>query len=127
MQFSQITLTTTADGKENTVTHRGKMSLTDSPIRLTYTEEGASVGMEIDNDCVRLIRKGDYELELRLEKGKKSTGKIGFGGSFGDISTFTHSLALSQKEDAILLTLRYDLLISGEIQQVKLRLYAKYI
>lgn len=125
MQTCQITLTTTADGRENTVTQKGKMRLTPTPIHLSYVENGASVCMEIEQSTVRVVRKGDYDLDLLLLDGKKGEGSIGLGGSNGGIETFTHKLSLSVKENAFLLTLRYDLLIGKEVQHVKLRILAK--
>ncbi|MBQ5777488.1 MAG: 30S ribosomal protein S12 methylthiotransferase RimO, partial [Oscillospiraceae bacterium] len=47
------------------------------PIRLSYVENGASVCMEIEQSAVRVVRKGDYDLDLLLLDGKKGEGSIG--------------------------------------------------
>ena len=54
-------------------------------------------------------------------------GEIGIGGAGGEIHTFAHRVAYSVSKDSLLLSLKYDLLISGEKQEMKLRLLARLV
>ena len=125
MKDCTLTITTTADGRENTVTYQGKMKLESSYADLRYVEEQSQVHIEIEGETVRIMRRGDYTLRLTLEKGKRHAGAIGIGGAEGEVFTKTDELTYSMKNNSLLLFLRYDLIVGGETQTMKLRLLAK--
>ena len=64
--------------------------------------------------------------ELHLKSGELTVGKIGIGGSCGEIETFAHHIHYSVSKDSLLLSLHYDSIISGEKQEMKLRLISRF-
>jgi len=127
MRSCWISITTVADGRETKFSTEGKMEITPLGARLTYAEENAQIGLELLENEAKIVRMGDYTLSLALKQGEQASGSIGIAGSSGDISTYTHKLAYSAQENSLLISLRYDLTISGEKQEMRLRIYAKGI
>ena len=127
MQACKLTITTTADGVENSITREGEMELSLSKTLLRYCEENAFVVIILEGDTAKIEREGDYSLRLSLKEGETLTGEIGIGGAGGEIQTFAHRVAYSVSKDSLLLSLKYDLLISGEKQEMKLRLLARLV
>ena len=127
MRNCQISITTVVDGNETQFSTKGKMESLPLGARLTYTEENAIVGLEINGNEAKIVRTGDYTLSITLKQGKNANGSIGIGGSSGELSTYTHKLAYSAQENSLLLSLVYDLTIGGEKQEMRLRIYAKAI
>ena len=126
MKACKLTITTTADGVENSVTREGEMELSLTGVQLRYREENAFVVMILKGESAEIQREGDYSLRLFLKRGEVSQGTIGIGGSNGEIQTFTHRVSYSVSKDSLLLSLYYDLLISGEKQEMKLRLLSRF-
>ena len=126
MQACKLSITTTADGVENSITREGEMELSLSQVSLRYREENALVCIRLQGESAEIERQGDYTLALCLIRGERSTGKIGLGGSCGEIETCAHKVSYSISKDSLLLSLHYDLLISGEKQEMKLRLIARF-
>ncbi len=129
MQDCRITIATSVDGaQESTVSHFGKLHFNkDDSCLLQYNETQAKVSMEIEENLVKIDRIGDYELHLQLKKGAICSGLIGIGGSNGEVQTRTKLLEYKESENGVLLLLKYDLLVGGEEQKMKLRLHAKII
>ena len=126
MKACKLTITTTADGVENSVTREGEMELLLTGVQLRYREENAFVVMILKGESAEIQREGDYSLRLFLKRGEVSQGTIGIGGSNGEIQMFTHRVSYSVSKDSLLLSLHYDLLISGEKQEMKLRLLSRF-
>ncbi len=126
MKTCRLTITTIADGEENSIVREGKMCLALSEAELFYREEGALVSVKLHDSMAEIIREGDYTLRLFLEEGKQTRGAIGIGGAEGEIQTFARRIAYSVSKDSLLLSLHYDLMISGETQEMKLRLLSRF-
>ncbi len=127
MKPCRLTITTTADGVENTIVRDGEMEIFFGGALLCYREENALVSMKIQGKTAEVLRQGDYSLHLHLKEGAKTEGSIGIGGSDGGIKTVAHKIHYSVSKDSFLLSLRYDLLVSGEKQEMKLRLLSRSI
>lgn len=126
MKACMFTVTTIADGQKSSIIREGEMETLADRATLFYSEENAKVQIILTGKNATIERIGDYSLSLRLSCGEFSTGEIGVGGSSGKIETFAHKIKYSYKDGALLLTMQYDLIISGEIQKMNLRLLAKY-
>ncbi len=125
MQACKMTITTSADGVENTITREGEMELSAYGAILRYREENAFVWMKLQGESAEIERQGDYSLRLKLKRGEICEGEIGIGGSGGAIETYARKVNYSVSKDSILLSLHYDLIISGERQEMKLRLISR--
>ena len=101
------------------------MELSLGKVVLRYREENAWVLLTIENGQAIIDRQGDYTLYLVLKEGESTKGLLGIGGNQGELETITHKVAYSLRKDSLLLSLQYDLHISGEIQKMKLRLLAR--
>ena len=106
MQKCVVNITTTADGAENTIIREGKISLSESLVKLTYREENALICMELKENTARMERSGDYSLKLFLENDR---------------------ILYSVTEDSLHAVLHYDLLIAGQRQKMRLNLRAKFV
>ena len=125
MDACVLTITTTTDGQESTVSYDGELKLFVDGADIRYQDGQSTVIMEIRRAGVSVLRQGDYTLKLRLEEGKRKVGAIGIGGSEGEVFTQTEKLAYSVSERSLLLKAEYALLIGGERQEMKLRIHAK--
>ncbi len=110
---------------ENSIVREGEMKISFTDVELRYREENAFVYMKLQGDCAEIERQGDYSLRLHLKQDEETKGSIGIGGTDGEIGTFAHRVAYSVSKDSVLLSLHYDLLISGDVQTMKLRLLAR--
>ena len=127
MKKCRVTITTAVDGQEYTTTREGEMELSVSVATLIYREENAATRIRLENEKAEIERIGDYTMRLNLIRGETTEGEIGFGGSSGVIQSFTHRIQYSVTEKSLLLSLRYDLMISGEVQKMQIRLMARYL
>ena len=126
MKKCKLTITTTADGQESSILREGEMEITLTSVTLRYREENAYVFIVLQGERVEIERQGDYSLRLHLKRGELTDGSLGIGGTDGTIQTFTHKVAYSTSKDSLLLSLQYDLIISGETQAMKLRLLGRF-
>lgn len=126
MKLCRFSITTTADGQENSFVKDGEMQLSTEEITLVYREENALVRMVLRGETATIQREGDYSLLLNLQRGMKTAGEIGIGGSCGEIEIITHRIQYATMENSLLLSLQYDLIISGEKQKMQLRLLGRY-
>lgn len=127
MKKCRVTITTAVDGSEHTITREGEMELSIASATVIYREENASTRIRLDGECADIERVGDYTMKLHLVSGEVTEGEIGLGGSAGPIHSLTHRVQYSTTEQSLLLSLRYDLIISGEAQKMKIRLNARYL
>ena len=94
---------------------------------LIYREDNAATRIHLKDEKAEVERIGDYTMRLLLIRGELTDGEIGLGGSSGGIQSFTHRVQYSITEQSLLLSLKYDLIISGEIQKMQIRLTARYL
>ena len=125
MQDCSVTITTSADGRETTMKREGSCQLSVVGCMLQYREENAAVRILLNGEAAEVERMGDYTLRLYLKRGETTIGYLGIGGSEGEIGVVTHKVAYSIGKDSLLLALQYDLLMNGETQKMKLRIYAR--
>ena len=122
MKPCKLTIITNTDGQENSITRNGEMEISQSSLVLRYREENAMVYLRIEGDSAQIERQGDYSLKLCLKQNVLTQGEIGIGGSNGSLQTLAHEIAYSKSEQAILVTLQYDLIIGQETQKMRLRI-----
>ena len=125
MKECRLTITTQANGEENSIIRKGKILLSPLSAQIIYCEENAKVHLKLENNTVFIEREGDYTLSLFLEDDKQTVGKIGIGGSTGKIDVYANKVAYSISKDSVLLSLHYNLLFGEEKQEIKLRLLAR--
>ena len=65
-------------------------------------------------------------MQLRIEEGKEYFGKLGIGGSIGEIAIRTKKLTYSLTRNSWLLLAKYTLLTGGEPQETSIRIQAKF-
>lgn len=127
MRKCRVTITTVVDGQENTIAREGEMDISLGVATLIYREENAATRIHLENEKAEVERIGDYTMRLCLIRGELTDGEIGLGGSSGGIQSFTHRVQYSMTEQSLLLSLKYDLMISGEVQKMQIRLTARYL
>ena len=120
-------MTTTTDGTKNTFFMEGELEILPTSIFVRYSEENARVVIHGQEDFVCIEREGDYSMKLPLQKGKLQTGELGIGNQTGAIQVDTREIAMTKKQDGLLLHLGYDLHIGNEKQEMQLKLLAKVI
>ena len=123
----RVTITTAVDGRETTIVREGEMDFSSDGIQLIYREENAATRICLKGETATVERIGDYTMRLQLSRGALTEGEIGIGGSSGPIQTLTHRVNYSTSEKSLLLSLHYDLLISGEVQKMQIRLHSRFI
>lgn len=127
MKKCRVTITTVVDGQENMIVREGEMELSTASATLVYREENAATRIYLEGEKVDIERIGDYTMRLHLIRGQLTDGEIGLGGASGGIQSFTHRIQYSATEQSLLLSLGYDLMISGETQRMQIRLMARYL
>jgi uncharacterized beta-barrel protein YwiB (DUF1934 family) len=126
MKACVVKINTVIDGVERSVQKSGEMSLDTLSATLVYNEDGAMVTLTLENDVLNVLRVGDYSLQLRIEEGKEHFGKLGIGGSIGEIAIRTKKLTYSLTRNSWLLLAKYTLLTGGEPQETSIRIQAKF-
>ena len=127
MQKCRFTITTNADGVENSVSGNGELFLSISAAQLRYKERDTQTFVELLNGEGRLTRSGAYSLSLLLKENQTIKGKIGISATEGDIDVYTHSLQYAIGKDSLLMSAKYDLIFGQEIQKMQIRIYAKIV
>lgn len=125
MRPCYLTITTTADGVETELSREGEIELSVNKTVLVYKEEQAVVRFTLQGESAFVERQGDYSMRLWLKRGEKCEGALGLGGAEGLIYTYTHRVAYSIGNNSLLASLRYDLLINDEPQEMNVRLLAR--
>ena len=98
MKSCNLTITTTMDGIDSSITREGEMELSLSEVRLCYREENAVVFIKLQGESAEIERRGDYSLRLHLKRGEITSGDIGIGGLDGEIKSFAHRISYSVSE-----------------------------
>ena len=127
MKKCRVTITTVVDGQENTIVREGEMEFSTASATLVYREENAATRIYLEGEKADIERIGDYTMRLHLIRGQLTDGEIGLGGASGGIQSFTHRIQYSATEQSLLLSLGYNLMISGETQRMQIRLMARYL
>lgn len=127
MKPCHLTIATTVDGQETSVSRTGELSLSPFSAKLCYREENALVCLEWKNRVLKIERAGDYTLRLVLKESKTTEGAIGVSGAEGEVRTHTYRLACSQQKQSFLLSAHYALIFGEEAQDMKIRLLAKEV
>ena len=125
MKPCYVTITTTVDGVKTEVSREGELRLNASETLLVYKEEQAVVRFVLHGESAEIERQGDYSMRLQLKCGETCVGALGLGGAEGEIRTFTHAVKYSVREKSLLASLRYDLLINDEPQEMHVCLLAR--
>ncbi|MBE7084915.1 MAG: DUF1934 domain-containing protein [Clostridiales bacterium] len=125
MKNCRVNITSVVDGRKVDSVRMGKIEILPNLVKLWYEEEQAIVELCLEDKKVTINRTGDYTLRLAFEKGQICDGTLGISGSKGDLQTETTRLAYSVADTSFMLSLHYQLLIGGEAQTTRLRLFAK--
>ena len=126
MKKCRVTITTVVDGQENTITRMGEMEFSPE-VTLIYREENGATRIYLAGEKADIERIGDYTMHLYLARGELTDGEIGLGGVSGGIQSFAHRIQYSVTAQSLLLVIHYDLMISGEVQKMQIRLTARYL
>ncbi len=126
MRRCKITINTTVDGQETSFSTYGEMSLSIYGVTVRYQQENATITLAFKGGDVTVDRLGDYSLHLDLKEDTLTKGKIGIGGNEGEIEIQTHKVQYLVGKDSLLASLRYDLLMSGDVQRMQLRILARF-
>lgn len=124
MQACYVTITTTVDGRETTISREGEVSL-QTPVSLRYEEENARVTLALERTTARIERMGDYGLSLRLVQGQTTDGTLFLDGAEGAIRTQTTRVGYSVTDASLLVSLQYALVFHEERQNMRLRISAR--
>jgi uncharacterized beta-barrel protein YwiB (DUF1934 family) len=127
MQKCRFTITTNADGIENSINGNGELKLSVSSAQLHYVEADSQTFVELLNGEGRFSRSGAYSLSLFLKEQQRTKGRIGISETEGDLEIYTHSLQYVIGKDSLLMSAKYDLIFGQEIQKMQIRIYAKII
>ncbi len=127
MRVCTVTIATQADERKSNVVRNGRIEITSTKVTITYTEETAETLLVFDKNNVSIERKGDYTMRLSMQKGETRNGVIGIGDNEGEVQTKTSRLAYTISDTSFMLSLHYDLIIGGETQKMRIRLFAKII
>lgn len=120
----QVVIVTETDGKKTRVVRKGDLCVA-TDITLCYTEECAETKLILRGSTVEIVRKGDYSLVMRFEKGKILDGTLGLAGNVGVIQTKTERIGYSVIDGNFALRLKYQLLTGGEPQKMRVSIDTK--
>ena len=125
MKACRLTIATTVDGRKTEISRDGYFEVAPLYAKLQYTEENAKVSLVLENGVVQIQRTGDYTLRLTLKEGETNEGTLGINGSEGVLQVKTARVAYATTEKSLLLSLHYSLLMGDEVQEMRLRLFAR--
>ena len=120
-----LTITTVTDGKANEISRESEGLLSHDLVQIKYREKNAEVVLRMEAGTVFIERRGDYTLSLKLRKNERTRGELGINGSVGEVETQTTRIAYSLTDNSFMLSLHYSLLVGGEAQHMRIRLFAK--
>ncbi len=124
MAICKLTICTFADGAKNKIVRMGKIEETEGGFLLLYREEDAEIHLFLSPNHAKLSRAGDYSLTLSLIEGEHTEGALGFGGSQGPVSVYTHRAQVAYEKGKLEGLLRYDLLFGADKQEMQLQITA---
>ncbi len=125
MQICKLTIKTTIDEQENTISRMGRLKLLNGSVLIDYKEENAQVHLLVNKNSAKVERIGDYSLRLYLIPNQITEGSIGIAGNEGKLSVDTSLVACERMERRVEIHLRYRLLFGEESQTMKLSLIAQ--
>lgn len=125
MQDGFLTITTTVDGQESTLSCKAEMEYSALSVRLRYRDENAEVAIFVDGNNAVIERRGDYGLYLPLKENERTEGKLSIGGNVGSVAIETKRLAYNIGKNSLLMQLQYTLWFGAEKQEMRLRIHAK--
>lgn len=127
MKPCHLTITTTIEDEETSISRNGEFALSSFSAKVCYREENALVCLEWEDHTLKIERLGDYTLRLFLQEDEITSGSIGLSGAEGEIQTYTSRLACSLQKQSFLCSAHYVLIFGEEKQRMKIRLFAKGI
>lgn len=125
MANCHFTITTIADGQENSVAGKGELSLSAFGASLFYLDGDTHTAVIFSKEEATLSREGAYSLRLPLKEGETRMGTLGINGEQGNVSVKTRLLRYSMQKDSLLASIKYDLDFGADTQEMQLRIYAK--
>ena len=125
MSHCYFTITTIADGQENSITGEGMLTLSAFGASLSYLDGDTHTAVVFSKDEATLSREGAYSLHLSLKEGETRSGSLGINSEFGEVSVKTRLLRYSIQKDSLLASMKYDLDFGVDTQEMQLRIYAK--
>lgn len=125
MKSCFLTIVTTTDGISSTVNKNGEMEFSDSVSMVRYYDENAIVSVIFEENTARLLREGDYTLDIPLKEGSPTIGKLGFGENVGQIDVYCKKLSYAVKGRSILASIHYILDFGNEKQEMQIRITAR--
>ncbi len=125
MEKCRVSISTTADGQKSGFLSDGEIVRNDLGFTIRYHDQNANVSLILKDGEVSIKRQGDYSLSLHLIEERETKGSLGIGGTEGEISVYTQEISYLQKGKSSKLSLRYELIICGERQQMQLLLLVK--
>lgn len=120
MNACVLKIITETNGEKNTVYKLGKAQIDRSFLKIAYMDESSLVAIELNDKKGKIVRTGDYSLELNLEEGSESVSSIGLGGTSGEIGVYTSKIQWTKEDIKAILLLDYTLLFGLEKQNIKL-------
>lgn len=125
MQSCFLTIVTSVDGKENTLSLDAEMELSPLSAVLRYRQGEGQICLRLREGCFFVERQGDYVLRFRFIEGETLSGSLGLPGAEGEVEVTTRRLGWSIGKNSFLLLLDYSLGFVGGTQEMKLRLNAR--
>ena len=120
-----LTIVTTTDGVSSTVNKNGELELSNSVSWVRYHDENALVSVVFEENTARLLREGDYALDIPLKENAKTVGKLGFGENVGKIDVYCNKLSYAVKGGSMLASIHYTLDFGNEKQEMQIRITAR--
>ena len=125
MQACTFHIFSSVDGEPRQFKTAGTFAFSKEKTELFYADENSNVCIRIEKSDVLIRRTGDYELLLPLQNGKKTVGKIGLGGTQGDVEISTKKTACDISATGGEFSAEYALHFGAELQRMKLRVKVK--
>ncbi len=125
MAVCKLTILSFVDGQENKRIRMGKLEREGEKHILFYREESAQVRICLQGGKATVDRVGDYSLFLPLEEGKVTLGRLGMGGSEGEIPVATSVIDYKAEENFLKVVLGYRLQFGAEPQKMRLEITAQ--
>lgn len=125
MQICKVFITTSVDGQESKLQRMGKIQIEEERVLLHYLEEGAQVALTVGTGHALIERQGDYGLRIPLRQGENSVGRLGVGGSEGELPVETECIRCERNAESVEIYLQYCLAFGEEKQKMRLHIHAK--
>ena len=127
MYLCELTCVTDTDGSETTLRTRARIEEDGKKIRLQYTDGEAVATICFEGKSAFIEREGEYTLTLPLKEGETTQGALGILGSIGEFPVTTNRVEYLWRNKKLMARLSYTLLMSGEQQNMKVRLTTSFV